>query len=487
MFAPAVILFGSVFCASLTANLVGIAFPIYWHPDEIGKALQIESGSYNFFHPLFLLRLAYVADWILAGDSLRDRILAGRIVSAIAAALAVAVFALLVACRFRSVALGATTGALLAATPLVFINAHFFKEDAVLLLGIACTMLAMQVYDEAPSRARLVGLGAALGLTFSAKYIGAVAALPVLYLLMRRKTGFVDIGFCLMFAVAVFVGINSLAIRGEGGLETGFLAELSHVTEGHGGIAWGALSPRTLIHFWENISAPILAALMIGLFFRSGRLAPLDAIVLLSPVIWLAAVQLSAVSFSRYVMPAVVLASVAAIWVYGMTSRSRRKQKALMLICLLTGGAMMIKSTANAALAFVDNPRERTAAWIRTNLPPDSVIATEFFTGLPTRERIALDPSVQPLPQAVVQDDYNLWAAGSLDRLRQRGVTHIVISSSNFARFYDRFATYSNEALERKKFYDEIFATLVPIHEEDNSSDADIILFSRILVYDIRR
>ncbi|CAN5304893.1 hypothetical protein BH10PSE11_BH10PSE11_05980 [soil metagenome] len=484
---PLLVLFGALALVGLLVNLIGITFPIYWHPDEAGKAFQLQLGQYNFYHPQLLLRLAYVSDAIVPGDTLRRQILAGRAVSAVAAAVAIGTLGVIVARRFGSLRLGAVAGTLVAATPSVFISAHFFKEDAVLLMGIALTMLAMHQIEERPSRRWVAVLGIALGVACSAKYVGAAMIAPIGWVLLIKRVSWGNIGLCLLCAALVFLAVNNPAIFGQSSLKIGFLAELAHVTGDHGGIVWGPLSPRTLIHFWQGVSTPIVAVLLIGLVAHFGRLKIFDAIVLVSPLMWLAIAQMSAVSFARYIMPAAALTPVAAVWVYGMTPPSRAKLKVLMAAGLLLGGALMARPVTEAALAFLDNPRTRTADWIRENLPTDSVIAAEFFAGIPTPERVSTDSYVGLLPQKVIQRSYHMAGEGSLDQLRKSGVTYIVISSSHFARFYDPYAAYSENAVAQKKFYDDIFAKLTPIHEESRYSETDIVLSSRIFVYDIRQ
>jgi hypothetical protein len=48
---PAVF-FALIFLADLGVNLYGINFPTFWHPEEVGKALQLRTGIFNFHHPL---------------------------------------------------------------------------------------------------------------------------------------------------------------------------------------------------------------------------------------------------------------------------------------------------------------------------------------------------------------------------------------------------------------------------------------------------
>jgi hypothetical protein len=131
------LLFTAIFVADFCLNLIGIGFPITWHPDELGKAIQIQSWSFNFYHPQLLLRLTDVARFFYQpDDTTRTLVLTGRLVSAAATAAAVSVFGIIVARRF-GILLGLAAAVLVGITPTVFVNAHFFKEDSTLLFGCA--------------------------------------------------------------------------------------------------------------------------------------------------------------------------------------------------------------------------------------------------------------------------------------------------------------------------------------------------------------
>jgi hypothetical protein len=308
--------------------------------------------------------------------------------------------------------------------------------------------------------------------------------------LIYNRVKLVDAALCLFCTCIVFVAVNGAAIFGPSSLADGLISEIEHVTSGHDGVVWGPLSPRTLILFWQSSSPVIIAIWSIGmmLFFLKPRATA--AVVLYVPLLWLVAAQLSMVAFTRYVMPAAALASVAAVWIVAarVEGSDNRWAKVFLIFALAFGGVVMLRPFETAASAFVDNPRDRVTSWIRQNIPSDAKIATEFYSGLPTPTRLALDPAIQLLPQSIFEPSFHLGSVGDLKNLRSKGITHIVISSSHFDRFFDRFATLSTDvARQRKKFYEEVFATLAPMHEDALPLETDEVLSSRILVYDIRK
>lgn len=63
----------------------------------------------------------------------------------------------------------------------------------------------------------------------------------------------------------------------------------------------------------------------------------------------------------------------------------------------------------------------------------------------------------------------------------------MVLSSGNYDRFFDRTARLTTDTtIARKRFYQEVFATLTPIHKEPRLIDLDPMLRMQLLVYDIR-
>jgi len=499
LFIVALILAGA--CA---LNAIHVGFPVYWHPDEVTKALQLQTGDYNFYHPQLLLRLAMILHGVLPLDnSIRDIVLAGRFVSVGATAIATAAFAIFVIRRF-GVVFGIVTAVLLALTPTVFLNAHFFKEDATLLMGMALVMLAIQSVESRPGPLNIALLGAAVGLAASAKYVGIIMVVPAIAMLASKRIRRIDSVRFLFCATIVFAGINSAGIFGSASLKEGFLKEVIHVMTDHDGISWGPRSARTLINFWQSTPAAVIVIWIAGMMFyvwqtldnfrrepaTKSPSAMMDGIVLFTPLLLLATAQLSMVAIPRYVLPATVLTTIAAVWITASVFSSVRNRalRILPIGLLAIGAVATIGSFQTALHVFTDDPRVRLGSWIATHLPADAKIAAEFYAGLPTAESQTIDRTLPPLPQAVEMPFYHLGMAGSPGKLRELGYTHMVLSSGNFDRFLDPTARLaSGAAIERKRFYQDVFATLTPIHDEPRLTYVDPALNMQLLVYDIRK
>lgn len=499
-----VFVFALIFAGSCALNAINIGFPVYWHPDEPGKALQLQTGNYNFFHPQLLLRLAMLFHGLLPLDqSTREIILAGRFASAVTAAVATTAFGIFVMRRF-GIAFGIATAFLLALTPTVFLNAHFFKEDASLLMGIALVMLAIQSVDSAPRSRNIALLGAAVGLAASAKYIGVIMVVPAIAMLASKHPRWIDCVRCLICAAFVFVAINIAGILGSSSLKAGLFKEITHVTTNHGGISYGLKSTRTLLNFWEGTPAGAIAIwvaamlLIIGRQFSSGKndaakapaSAMMDNIVVFTPLLLLAAAQFSMVAIPRYVLPATVLALVAAVWISASEFSSTRNyaRRALPVILLAFSGAATSVSFATTMRIFMNDPRIQLGEWIALHLPADAKVATEFYAGLPTPENLAVDRTLPALPQTVKMPFQSLCAARSLSNLRELGYTHIAMSGGNFERFFDPKARIAGDAaVACKRFYEEVFDKLTPLYEIPRVTEVSPSLSRRLLVYDLRK
>jgi 4-amino-4-deoxy-L-arabinose transferase-like glycosyltransferase len=475
--------------------------PAYWHPVEAVNALQLQSGIYNFHHPQLLLHLTSLLNAAFQmGDSIRGIVLSGRMVSVVATSVATTAFAVLDARRFGT-AFGVVTAGLIGLSPAVFTNAHFFKEDATLLMGVSLTMLALQLAEAEASRKNIVLLGLAAGIAMSAKYVGAVMLVPCVAVLLVRRAPWTSIACCIVCAALVFLLVNSPAIFAMSSFAKGFGAEFVHAITGQGGISWGPA--RTLINFWHSSTTAILALWICGMALQMRQsldrhrdktgtqsgLPTFDALVVVMPLVLLAPIQFSMLPSARYVLPASALAVVAAVWTCASVfqAHQNRVMRFIPAALLAAGCAATLWSFLMTAGIFADDSRMRLMAWISQSLPPDARIAADFFSGLPTSERFAIDPKIQLLPQFVAIPFYHLGSAGSLAALRAQGFTHIVLSSGNFGRFFDPTAKVTGAAaLAQKHFYEEVFRHLPPVHDEPLRSNLDFQLTTRLLVYDIR-
>lgn len=487
----------AVVVGDFALNTYGIRFPYYWHPDEIGKVDQVRSGVYNFYHPQLMLQLARFAREVTgAADTVRDTMISGRLASAAATAIAIASFATIVARQF-GIAFGALTAVLLAITPSVFLNAHYFKEDASLLMGVALTMLCIQNIAANSSTRNLVLLALALGITISAKYVGVFMVAPVIAILIHRVRA-LQIVYCLVLAASVFLLVNGAGIFGRSSLTAGLIYELKHVTTSHGGVEWGPTSSGALKMFMG--SAPLLTiclwltgvGMLVSKWLRpqqtSGTAFSFECILFLTPIVLLIVNQFSMVIAPRYFLVATVLATVGAIWTAAsvFSSKTLPAARYAPIILIVIAGASTAWSFAAVAGVFRNDPRSELAVWIANNLPKNARIAQDFYSGLPTPDRAARDPAIVTLPQSITMAHFHMGAAGSVAALQAQGYTHMVISSGGFDRFYDPAATLDARANDQKEFFDKVFKTMKPVHEVPRKSNVDPILSSRILVYDLR-
>lgn len=474
-----------IFLGVLAACSYGIDFPLYWHPDEIWKYEQLKTENYNFFHPQLLLRLTSAADQLFAITDAKAVVVSGRLVSAVSVALAATMFALFVA-RQSGLIFGLLCGLLVASSPTVFVSGHYFKEDGVLLAGIAASMLAMQQYLAERTLSNSAILGLALGAVCSAKYVGAITVIPVALIYLRERTSLWHVLCGVGMALLVFAAVNYPMFFSGVSLVQGLRYEWNHVFTEHNGIAWGITSPRTLVDFLRNVSW-----LALGLFFvfagaRFKSMSTLDFVVLASPVLWLVAAQISAVSTPRYSMPAIALVAVGAAWFSGaamMRGYPRLIAGGLLVAALIFSATQ----TWSVMRAFVDNPRSRMVAWVAKNLDPASVIATEFYAGLPTERRLRDESTTARIPHTVIQWPVNLARDNTLEKLRRSGVTHVIVSAASSARYFDPYAKFSPErGIPDKMFYEALFNNFKPVHVERGHLAADPILSADISVYDIR-
>jgi hypothetical protein len=176
---------------ALLLNVAGTfwGLPARWHPDEkadvvlaMARGRSLAPDSFiNPSLPLYAMLPAVGLQARLAEAGLlrgvaADPLLVGRLLSAVAGAMAVLVLGLAV--RRHAPSLGLRPPLLLALFPGVINLCHFATPEAWLLLGTVLTLgLCLEHVD---GRVGAATLGIALGLTASTKYTAAALAVPAL-------------------------------------------------------------------------------------------------------------------------------------------------------------------------------------------------------------------------------------------------------------------------------------------------------------------
>jgi len=479
-------------------------FPDYYHMDEPRKVRQLERDERDFNHPPLLLDTTRAALKIVRNvtKTKADRqryAVVGRTVSAIFFALAIATTCVVVAWRFGW-PIGLGFAIFCYADVSIYQFAHYLKEDGALVMGFGVLLLAIHLFDQSRSRRAAIGLGAALALACSGKYIG-ILMLPVALALVAwrlwkpgslpasvahpflegqakwkrvvswlRGTGTLGATLGLITFVTL-VGIVLLNLRLLSQLPVflnSFSNEWSGITAGQKGvvrISWDKTWYLQLLNVgfpvWFHASCLFFAALT--LFVRRGRAPLADLFAVLFGLLYLAAISSSPKTADRYNLPTFFAYSYCAAggfaFVFGHIA-ARLKMPwtwlpwaaALFVFVQSAVHRWNIPGFGTAAMrdAFERDSYLIMEDWILKNLDPASTL---FLQDKNTRAYM-IDPTqtrfrdMKPrIPHKVLTDE-TLIKSGSLDAARERGVTHVVVAYIWYKRFLETQVRFSTEAAE---------------------------------------
>jgi hypothetical protein len=416
-------------------------FAFFYHSDESAKVEQVQTRAYNFHHPMLLLT---ATEWLLGdakhGAPAQRVVEAGRLVSALFAALAVGALAWLAMLRggwFAALA----TGGLLAMHQQLLELAHYMKEDPALLFGIALTFLALALYQQRPVWWLALAGGAACGVAVAGKYLGAVAlacALPVVLgarSLTRRQRAMHG-GFLLAGATAVFALVNLPLLRDLAGFRSSFDREVGFVVEGSKGVSRSVPHAIYLNIFADNTTPAIW--LLLGVHYlqmwrRRREQDVIEWVIALFPLVLMAGFSFSPKTNDRYFLP--LTATFYYLAALGLRDLAAWRPP-LAGIALVAALALEAPKSLAVWRAFRHDDRRELAEFIRDHVPADAKIVQDERVMLPSprnrkRGRVILD-----LPQTIVAGDRYAADFGDLDALRAEGFTHVAVTESNYGRFF---------------------------------------------------
>ncbi len=421
-------------------------FPYYYHTDEPGKVDQIQKGDFNFNHPLLLVGTTDILAKILGAKSDPQRIVEiGRNVSAFFSAVAVGLFAL-AAWKLRNWPAGIAAGLMIGLHSLNFEAAHYLKEDTALLFGWAFFILAMVMLRERPGLPRVALLGVACGVAVSAKYLGAVAlifAIPII-LFSREKgarlspwTWPVFIGLFLF----TFAMINYPLLRDLDFAQSRIERELSAIAQGGSANVRRDL-PHDKYYDLAINYIPKLAWLFVALAaftIVSGwrRRAPAEWVILLFPPLLLLVLSFTPKTAMRYFLPGLMgflLLAAMGIGDLCRCIRFRAPRWRYGGCALLTGifVSVIVETEMDKLEKFQENfardTRKQLIEWIAENLPPDAVIAE----GRNVRLKMANESHPGTVKQRIISTHY-LTELGEFEDLSAKGVTHVALSKQELS------------------------------------------------------
>ena len=434
---------GILFLASLALFTRLNTFPFWYHPDEPGKIQQVQTGQWNFHHPMLMLGTAkFFAHTIGAGADQARIGLAGRWASALFASIAVVAFALL-AFHYRGLRGFWIVGLLLTTHHQLFELAHYFKEDTALLAGMALAFHALKLVSERPTRAAVLYLGASCGLAISGKYLGALVILPALpvHLATFRQS----FGREMDFVVAGQRGMTRSVPHTEylSAFRNNTTPALWLFLGWHLVTFWRTRRSRSLAD-WLIVTFPFFFALLLSFSPKANDRYFLPATALFTFLAGLGALD-GAAWLEKFWPPRLALAACAGL--------------ALIAQIIAPPDPFDWKTVSEYYRAFSHDDRADLRAWIETNLPPDAVLAQDASARLPVTgsEKERREP---PLRQRVLGTKL-AGARGTLEELRAAGVTYVVASQNDYGRYFRdayRARAGGGDAVARdREFYERLF------------------------------
>ena len=472
----------AIFTAALWLYTRHNDFPFYYHPDEPGKVTQIRDGTRNFNHPLLLLTATDLAVWVRGrAASCQEIVELGRWWSAAFAATAAALFSWLGFNRF-GVPGGIVAGVAMLIQRRLYEHAHFMKEDAALLAGIALTFVAIDALWRKPNAVCALLLGAATAMAASGKYIGLVM-LPISLAALvgtrsRAPITKAAIAFLGAFIVVVAV-LNYRALLSSAALTAGFSGEITRLNSRGGQDV--SYSPVEWLRRLLDVSPFLLALFLYHLryvLWNFRRLALPDRLLTAFPFVLGFILSFSSKQSGRHALPAMMLVaflgSLAAIRLVKQLHAARVPfARPLVGIFLVLACAFDTVGTSLLDRAFQRDHRRELAQWIADNVPPTAILGVEDRVGIPYENARRFCDVPPPIPQEVRGSRFAA-DLGSIDELRAIGMTHVAVADAQSDVFVEDQPSAAQRAdavfQRRREFYHRLFheARLVWSRETGN-------------------
>jgi hypothetical protein len=431
------------------------------------------AGSRNYHHPLLLLSATtYVSRLAFIPRQPQAIVETGRWVSAGFAAGSVAAFALLAWWNY-GLLVGWGAGLAVALQEDLFELAHYMKEDPALLFGLALALLATHIWWRYPGKRSLLFLAIGCGLAAAGKYVGIVALLFALPLVIwhraadavmarrARVTWFVTV-FAATFIVCNFPLFGwkvSSPFRSIG-------HEVNGVAGGHQGLTRKVPHAEYVMALKSKVP-PLLAGLAaiyaLALVVTARRRTPPEWITLGFPIVFLAMISCSPKIAERYLLPVSAMVPLLAALGAGeigrvITSESRPRQ-VLGGLCVVVILTFLIRSEMPTFTQFFDALGEReptaeksglfsrlyigfqhddptaVASWIKNHLPADATIAEDHRVNLSATKADGLSSAAR-VPQKVLDASF-APDLGTLDELRAKGVGYVAVCRQNYGRYFN--------------------------------------------------
>ncbi|GEM_PF-2430675 len=387
-----------------------------------------------------------------------------------------------IAARVKNSAAGLIAALFLATSPLHVEHSKYVRIDIMSTFFVLLAVFYCLRLLESKERRHYLAAGACAGLALAAKYpTGAVIATVFFAFLLAKFEAFSNraeeqtsplrrmMVFLRSFLFDRQVMLGGLSIFAAFAVTTpyffldfkkAFHDLVYEVSTPHA----GAVKQSMLAGLWWYIAGPMrevgmnalieICALggIVWLLFEKNKKAwiPLSFFAIYFFIAGLAAAQ-----FSRWIIPLLpflaIFAGVFVAEIFAVIARRIPRQRLIQAACVAASVSLVVpqilQSAENSYRLTRPDTRQLCKAWIEQNLPPQSRIAQEHYTYVPTPETTYL------LGDAHVNGFYILQkitlADTTFDYYQQSGFDYIMIST----RGYDRFI----QIPKYRRFYDELF------------------------------
>lgn len=476
------------FVCAFFLHLLHNDFPWTYHNDEPSKVRQVQEHTRNLRHPPLMLTMAdsTIAFLGLNRSDPQTVVETARTLAAFyIAGTVVCVFLLIYYQSGRFFPAALLGGILVTIDNQVFEISHYFKEDAPLLLGIAFSILFLDLTLNLSKETRfgrflfpaLLGIG--LAWTVGAKLIGAILVPVCFAVLLSFRTG------RRVFPVALLLFLISGAIFSlPYSLDPGMAyeelhGEIERLKEGDHGM--GLDTPH--LYFFMLLSAhwsamPVMA---IALYYyaarrmtqTTGRHPGAAWGILLFMACFMAVLCFSARLSERYLGPVLVLLPVCLMAGAAVTAKFLRlahpseqappdgrpsalrflfrRPAWLCLILFFITGSVHLFLFARMVDGFGKDSRTELITYINQHLPADAILAAD-------------DQAQIHSPQIngrKILREFFASELGTLRDLLDQGVTHIIITHDRSYRYFSIHNPPSMEEWKTLNHHSRFYQTIV--------------------------
>ena len=426
-------------------------FPTNYHPDEWSKVEQLRSPTHarNLNHPLLMIESADLVRqaWHVPVKDGFQVAVAGRWASAILASVGVVALCLAGFAAHGWVGL-AIVGPAVALCPPLLVYAHYLKEDATLIGGLAVTVLgARLVVSSRRAIAQLpatIVLGVGCAMAASGKYVGVAALVPALLALgiaplARRWLWPARLSLFVVVATAATVAINARAFDDPWRLKIDPLlqervdAEYAHATTEHSGLALATpnvfclrvAAAEIMPHAWAIGTLGAGALVVHAIRRRRWPITRWSLVLAAFPATFAVVLAHNIIPFERYALPLTVFGYLIAGNLAAAAIATTIDRRAIAGLATSLVAAIVIVAQGDRCVRFdrqfADDSRQRLREWLAANVPANAVVIADWYADLYGGGDARRFPD-QSMPRVNIRAAAGyVGSAGPIDRPRRPG------------------------------------------------------------------